>query len=134
MAHGVELELAEGDLLHFAIGPMVVDPVLVADEAVACIQDRRVLVGAPGQFIEPAACQSTQAIKMRFQPSKIIRLEIKSDKMPQAAVDRVEILSGAIRRDMVGAVLLRLRAAERSAQWRRVHFRPLSPADWLVRS
>jgi hypothetical protein len=71
---------------------------------------------------EPVARQNTQAIKMRFQPSKIIRIEIKSDKIAQAAVDRVEVLADAIRRDMVGAVLLRLRAAERSAQWRRVHF------------
>jgi hypothetical protein len=112
MAHGVELEIAEGDLLHFAIGPMVVDPVLVAAEAVACVQDRRVLVGDPGQFIEPAARQNTQAIKMRFQPSKIIRLEIKSDKMPQAAVDRIEILSGAIWRDVIGAVIVHWRVAD----------------------
>ena len=116
MAHGVELEIAERDLLHFAIGPMVVDPVLVAAEAVACVQDRRVLVGDPGQFVEPAARQNTQAIKMRLQPSKIVRLEIKSDKIAQAAVDRVEILAGAIRRDVTGAAILRLRVAERSVR------------------
>src|SRR6266446_7772465 len=131
MAHGVELEIAERDLLHFAIGPVVVDPVLVAAEAVACVQNRRVLVGDPGQFTEPAARQSTQAIEMRLQPSKIIRLEIKPEQVAQAAVDRVEILSGAIRRDVIGAALLR--AAERSAQWRCMHFGPLSPANWLGR-
>src|SRR5213078_4106346 len=99
---------------------MVVDPVLVATEAVARVQDRRVLVGNPGQLIEPAARQDTQAIEMRLQLPKIIWLEIKSDKIAQAAVDRIEILAGAIRRDVIGASILRLRAAQRSAQWRRV--------------
>src|SRR5713101_1621677 len=124
MAHGVELEIAERDLLHFAIGRMVVDPVLVATEAVAGVQDRWVLVGDPGQLIEPAARQNTQAIKMRLQPSKIIRLEIKSDKIAQTAVDRVEVLAGAIRRDVIGAAfkMLRFGLVERFVGWNRVHY------------
>ncbi len=90
---------------------MVVDPVLVAAEAVARVQNRRMLVGDPRQFIEPAARQNTQAIKMGFQPSQIIRLEIKPDKIAQAAVDCVEILAGAIRRDVIGAAIFRWRVA-----------------------
>src|SRR6266566_956378 len=70
---------------------------------------------------------------MRLQPPKIIWLEIKSDKIAQAAVDRVEILAGAIRRDVVGAAILGLGVAERSVQWRCMHIGPLSPADWLGR-
>jgi hypothetical protein len=91
---------------------MVVNPVLVAAEAVARVQDRRVPVGHPGQFIEPAARQNTQAIKMRFQPTKIVRIKIKPDKIAQAAVDCVEILAGAIWRDVIGAVIFHWRVAD----------------------
>ena len=87
MAHGVELEIAERDFLHFAIGRMVVDPVLVAAKAVPGVQNRRVLVGDPRQFIEPAARQRAEAIEMRLQPPKIIRLQIQTEKIAQAAID-----------------------------------------------
>jgi len=43
MAHGVKLEIAERDFLHFAVGRMIIDPVLVAAEPIACIQDRRTI-------------------------------------------------------------------------------------------
>ena len=55
MAHGVELEIAECDLLHLAIGRMIVDPVLVATEPVARVQHRRMLVGGAGECVELAA-------------------------------------------------------------------------------
>jgi len=77
MAHGVKLEIAERDFLHFAVGRMIVDPVLVAAEPIACVQDRRVLVGGPRQFVEPAARQRTEVMEMRFQPAKIIWLKIQ---------------------------------------------------------
>jgi hypothetical protein len=48
---------------------------------------------------------------MGFQPSQIIRLEIKPDKIAQAAVDCVEILAGAIRRDVIGAAAFHWRVA-----------------------
>src|SRR6266702_3296609 len=67
---------------------------------------------------------------MRLQPPKIIWLEIKSDKIAQAAVDRIEILACAIRRDVVGAAILGFRVAKRSVRWRCIHIGPLSPADW----
>ena len=45
MTHRMKAEFAEGDLLHLAIGGMVLDPVLVATEAIARMQHRRMLVG-----------------------------------------------------------------------------------------
>ena len=103
MGHGVKLEIAECDGFHFAIGRMVLDPVLVAAQSIPCVQDRRVLVGDPGQLVQSAAGQCAKAMEMRFEPLKIIRFEIDMEKLAQAAIDRVEILSRAIRRDEVGA-------------------------------
>ncbi len=83
---------------------MIVDPVLVAAEAVARVQNRRVLVGDPRQFIEPAACERAEAVEMWLQPAKIIRLQIEPEQIAQAAIDRVEILSGAIRRECCAVI------------------------------
>ena len=47
---------------------MVVDPVLVAAEAVARMQHRRVLVGDAREFIEPAAGQRAEPVEMRLEP------------------------------------------------------------------
>ena len=79
---------------------MVVDPVLVAAETIARIQHRRMLVGGPRQFVQPAAGQRAEAIEMRLKPPKIARLQIKPEQIAQAAIDRIKILPGAIRRQM----------------------------------
>jgi hypothetical protein len=49
-------------------------------------------------------------MKMRFQPPEIVRLQIGLQQIAQAAIDGVEILAGAIRRDVIGAAngILRL--------------------------
>jgi hypothetical protein len=64
-----------------------------------------VLVGGPGQFIQPAPRQRAQTVEMRLELPKMIRLQIYPEKIAQAAIDRVEILPGAIRCDMIGAAL-----------------------------
>ena len=58
---------------------------------------------------------------MRLQPPKIIRLQIKLEQIAQAAIDRIEILPGAIRREMIGAAIEILRVVERCGRGRRVH-------------
>ena len=103
MAHGVKLEIAEGDVFHLAVGRVIVDPVFVAAKAIARMQHRRVLVGDPRQFVEPAAGERAEAIEMRLQLAEIVRLQIMREQIAQAAVDGVEILSRAIRRDVIGA-------------------------------
>ncbi len=45
VGHAVEREVLVGHALHFLVGGMVLDPVLVAAEAVAVVQHRRVAVG-----------------------------------------------------------------------------------------
>jgi hypothetical protein len=100
---------------------MIIDPVLVAAEPIACIQDRRMLVGGPRQFVEPAARQRTEAVEMRFQPAKIIRLKIQLQKIAQAAIPCIKILPGAIRRDVSGAAIGILRFRERLLRSKRVH-------------
>ena len=55
------------------------------------------------QFVEPAAGERAEAIEMRLEMAEIVRLEIMREQVAQAAVDGVEILSRAIRRDVIGA-------------------------------
>ena len=117
MAHGVELEIAEGDLLHLAIGGVIVDPVFVAAETVARVQHRRMLVGDPRQLVEPAACECAEAIEMRLEAREIIRREIMREQVAQAAVDGVEILSGAIGRDVIGAAARARRCGTGRIPW-----------------
>ena len=128
VAHGVKLEIAERDCFHFAVGRMVVDPVLIAAKTVAGIQDRRVLVGGPRQLIQPAPRQRAQAVEMRLEPPKIIRLQIYPEKIAQAAIDRVEILPGTIRCDVIGAAIGTLRFSGGAYMSDLV-----PPADWLAR-
>ena len=67
VAHGVELEVAERDLLHLAIGGMVLDPVLVAPRTVARVQHRPVLVGDAGKLVEVPAGKDAEALELRLQ-------------------------------------------------------------------
>ena len=48
-------ELAEGGALKLPIGRMILDPLHVAAEAVALMEDRGMAVGEPRAFIEMAA-------------------------------------------------------------------------------
>jgi hypothetical protein len=82
-----------------------------------------VLVGGPGQFVEPPARQNTQTIEMRLEPPEIIRLQVQLEKIAQAVIYSVEILPGAIRRDVTGAAIeiLRCGLVERLFRVGRVH-------------
>ncbi len=126
MAHGVELEVAERDRFHVAVGGMIVDPVLVAAEAVARLQHRRVLVGGSGELVEPAAGKGAEAVEVGLEPAKVIGLQIEPEQVAQAAIDGIEILSRTIRRDVIGAMLriVRRGGAGRGVGRRRVHGGP----------
>ena len=58
---------------------------------------------------------------MRLEPPEIVRLEIKREQAAQAAIDRIKIPPGAIRREMIGAAIGILRVFERFLGGRRVH-------------
>jgi hypothetical protein len=104
MAHGVKLEVTEGDALHFAIGGVIVDPVFVAAEAIAGVKHRRILVGDPRQFVEPAAGQRAEPMEMRLQLPVIVFRQIKRQQIAQTTIDLVEIQARAIPRDVGRAV------------------------------
>jgi hypothetical protein len=106
VAHGVELKIPERDILHLAIGRMIVDPVFVAAQAIARIDGRWMLVGGPRELIQPSASQFAEAMEMRLRLSEIIRREIKPDQVAQTAVDGVEMLTRAVEREMIGALRL----------------------------
>jgi hypothetical protein len=60
---------------------------------------------------------------VRLEPSKIVRRQIEFQEIAQAAIDRVEILPRAIRRDVAGTAIemLRVRRIERSLGLKYVH-------------
>jgi hypothetical protein len=99
MAHGVELEVAEGDRLHLAVAGVVLDPVLVAPEAVAGVQDGAVGVGETRQLIEPTAGKDPKPLEMRLQVRAHAIWEVQRQQLLQPRVDGVEILPRAVRRD-----------------------------------
>ena len=102
---------------------MVVDPVLVAAETVARMQHRWMLVGGFRQLIQPAARQRPEAMEMRLEPPEIVRRQIELQQLAQAAIDQVEVLSGAVRREMIGAAAEVWRRGDVERYWsvRRVH-------------
>jgi len=105
MAHEVEPEIAEGDIFHLAVGGVIVDPVLVASEAVARMKHRRMLVGDARELVEPAAGKLAHPIEMRFQLRKIMTCQIKRQQVAQAPVDRIEVLSRAVGRKQGGTAV-----------------------------
>src|SRR5262249_37659740 len=96
MAHGVELEIAEGDVFHLAIGTVVIDKIFVAAETVARMEHGRMLVGSARELIEAAACQGAEPIEMRLELAEIAARQIKRQQVAQAAVERIEIQARAV--------------------------------------
>ncbi len=83
---------------------MVVDPVLVAAEAVARLQHRRMLVGHHRQLVEPAAGQRAQPLEMRRHLLAQAGLHVEPHQVLELPVDRIEILAVRVGGDVVGAV------------------------------
>ena len=105
MAHDVEAEIAEGDALHLTIGRVIVDPVLVAPEAVARMQHRRMLIGDARKLVEPMAREMTEPVEMRFQCLKIMTWQVNRQQVAQTPVDGVEVLSRPVGGKQRGAMV-----------------------------
>ena len=103
MTHRMKLKVVEGDALHLTIGGVIVDPILVAAEAIARMKHRRMLVGDPRQLVEPAAGKRAEAVEMGFKLAEVPWRQIVFQQVAQTAIDGVEILPRAIRRDVIGA-------------------------------
>ena len=99
-------ELLEGDLFHLAVGRVIVDPVLVAAEAVARVEDRWVLVGDLRQRIEPIAGEFAQPVEMRRHVREECGLHVERHQILELPIQEVEILAVDVGRDVVGAVRL----------------------------
>ena len=121
MAHGVKLKVTEGDAFHLAIGGVIVDPVFVAAEAIARMENRWVLVRDPRQLVEPAAGQGAEPMQMRLQPPMIGVSQIKRQQIAQAAIDLVEIQARAIARDVGSTGGVRLGVLDRPNGVRAMH-------------
>ena len=85
---------------------MVVDPVLVAAEAVARLQHRRVLVGHHGEIVEPIAGERAQPLEMRSHRGPQAGLEVERQQVLELPVDGIEVLAVCIGRDVLGAMRL----------------------------
>ena len=99
MAHGVELEIRECNLLHLAVGRVVLDPVLVAALAIARMQHRRMLVGDRRKLVETPTGQSPQPLELRREAGARIGVEIHRQQLAQARIDAEEIHPAAVGRD-----------------------------------
>lgn len=87
----VNAELAERGVLQLAIGRVVFDPLHVAAELIALVQHRRVPVGEPRAFVEPAAGQFTQPIEMRFDVTEQRLRQMNAQQIGQRRIGAVEI-------------------------------------------
>jgi hypothetical protein len=83
------------------------------------MQNRRVLVSYPGQFVQRPSRQVSEAVEMWFEPLKIGGLKVKLEKLSQTAIDGVEVLPGAIRGDMAWIAVGILDMAAAVARYRK---------------
>ena len=100
VAHRVQLEILEADFFHVSVRGVVNDGVKVASETVARRQRRRVAVHQTGQGIELVAGNSAQLSQHRLEVCERRRIHVDAQRRLKAAVNRVKIQAGAIRRNM----------------------------------
>ena len=103
MRHGMNAKLAEGDLLHLAVGGMIFNPLFVAAEGIPRMQHRRMALCGIGQFGEPAAGEFTQRCQVRHEMREQRRLHVEREKIPQAAINLVKVQAAAGRRQCAGS-------------------------------
>ena len=124
MAHGVKLEVAEGNALHLTIGGMIDDAVLVAAEAIACLQHRRMLIGDARQLVEPTAGELTQPREVRLEMRMRIGREIQLHQVSEASIQRMEIRPSALCGHRTG------RARHALTCWREARWQGLVVHGW----
>ena len=104
MRCGVQAELVEADPFHLVIGRMMLDPLLVAAEAVAVVQHRRMLVGLVGPAIQIAAGECAQPVEVRPEMDLLVRAEIEAQQIAQAPIGLEEIEIPAVAADVIRPV------------------------------
>ena len=84
-------EFAERMALQLAIGRMILDPLDVAAEAVALMQDRHVPVGQPRAFVEMPAGERAQPVEMRFDMTEQSIRQMNPQQISQRRIGPIEI-------------------------------------------
>ena len=102
MRHGVDAELAVGHALELAVGRVVLDPLLVAPEAVAVVEHRDVPVGQPRPAIELVAGERAQAVQVRVDVTQERRGHVDVEEVRERGILPEEVEAGGIRRDQSG--------------------------------
>ena len=134
VGHGVDAELAVGDALELSIRGVVLDPLLVAPEAVAGVQNGHVPVGEARAAIQLVAREGAQAVEMGLDVTPERRGQIDSSRSESERSARKKlrpVVSGATRLDGAsligcsrrGALRTRKRepAAQTACSWSRVY-------------
>jgi hypothetical protein len=103
MRRGMQAELVEADLLHLAIGGVMLDPLHVAAEAVAVVQHRRMLVGKAGPTVEIAAGELAQAVEVRPEVRLFLRRQVEPEQIAETRIGPEQVQPAAVAADMVGA-------------------------------
>jgi hypothetical protein len=97
--HRVNAELAEGGAFQFAIGRVILDPLRVAPEPVALVQDRHVAVGEPRALVEMAAGQFPQPVEIGLDMAEQRVGQMDAQQIRQNRIGAVEIHPRRIRRE-----------------------------------
>jgi hypothetical protein len=98
----VQAELGEADALHFPVGRMVFDPVGVAAEAVAMVQDRGALIRLQGKLVEASASELAETLEIRREMPQRRLVQVEPQEIADGAVDGPKIQPAAIGRNQVG--------------------------------
>src|ERR1700683_399567 len=99
----MDAEFAKADALHFAIGGVIFDLILVAAEAIPMVQDGDALVRLHGKFVETPAGKFAEPLEVRREVVERFFIEIEREKIAQRPIDSPEVEAATVRRDRLGA-------------------------------
>jgi hypothetical protein len=97
--HGVDAELPVGDALELSVRRVVLDPLLVAPEPVAVVQDRHVPVGQARAVVQLVARERAQAVEMRLDMTSERRGKVDLEQVRERAIRPEEVEPGGVGRD-----------------------------------
>jgi hypothetical protein len=80
---------------------MIFDRLHVASKPVARVEHRGMSIGKPRTFVEMAARQSAQAIKMRLDVAKQRLGQMNAQQIRQRWISTIKIHAGRIRRQQI---------------------------------
>ena len=79
MHHGVHAQLAERERLHLAVGRVVLDPVAIAPETVARVEQRRIAVGDGRELVEASAGEDPEPLQRRLEMAEQLFAQVERE-------------------------------------------------------